>query len=99
MADSQSLLPTLARERLRIGDLPSWSPLHAFAGRGTGSTCALCDISIVPSEVEIELDFQRPDARGRTTILMHMQCSEIWEQEWRRACNCFHTGQEAADLP
>jgi hypothetical protein len=90
MADLQSLLPTLARERIRVGDLPGRSPLHTFAGRGTGSTCALCEVQIMSSEIEIELDFQLPDVRGRTTIQMHWQCSEVWEQEWRRACNYFH---------
>jgi hypothetical protein len=88
MVDSQSLLPTLARERIRIGDLPSQKPVHAFAGRGTGSNCALCHTSIMPSEIEIELDFHSPATCSRTTILMHMQCSEIWEREWMRARNC-----------
>jgi hypothetical protein len=82
MANLHSLR-TLAQEHIRIGDLPTRRASRTYAGKGTGSKCALCDSLIAPSEVEYEMEFERPDTPVYTTVRMHLHCSQVWDQECR----------------
>lgn len=47
---------------------------HAWAGNGTGRTCAVCGNPVTPMEVEYEVD---GDARA------HARCFLVWQDESR----------------
>jgi hypothetical protein len=78
MANLQ-FLRTLAQERIRVGALPTQRASRTYAGRGSGSKCALCDSLIAASEIEYEMEFAGTVVC--TTIRMHLQCNQLWAQE------------------
>ncbi|MEP7244236.1 MAG: hypothetical protein ABI885_11165 [Gammaproteobacteria bacterium] len=65
-----------ARERVEQHQLPIARPARTWGGRGTGLACSLCDAPILPSETEMELEFE-----GAPTALLrfHLQCQSVWE--------------------
>jgi hypothetical protein len=75
------MLHVRAIERIRSGGLPTNGPTRSYAGRGTSITCALCDAPILPSEIEVELEFLGPDAAGAKIIRFHSKCESIWNEE------------------
>jgi hypothetical protein len=77
--DIRDLLRTRAIQRLEAGQLPKKRPLGCFAGAASNKVCSLCDLQIVPPDIEFELDFDTP--AGRTTIRLHSRCYDIWDSE------------------
>jgi len=81
----------MIREKLSTGLLPCRDESKAFAGYGTGSPCAGCDLAIQSTEVEHELVF----GDGRAYAL-HFDCVNLWralkdapaDGEWRVTCSC-----------
>lgn len=65
---------------LRAGVLPRSLPVQRLGGRGSGTPCSLCDRTIGPTEMELELEFMVGDAEGLARVFhLHMSCSTAWE--------------------
>ncbi len=66
------------RDRLQRGILPP-APRQVWAGKGTGTTCAICAITIGPDQVENEIAIR---SNGTVvTLWAHLHCLEIWWRE------------------
>jgi hypothetical protein len=77
----ETALRLLAQRKVEIGALPQAAPESAFAGKGSGLPCSLCEQPITPSEYE----FEYTDG-GREVPRFHLRCQEIWRLvlgEWR----------------
>jgi len=74
-----------ARELISSGVLPRAAPDKLFGGLGSKSACALCGASIIPSEVEYELEYPAVGAASgsssRRQIRFHLPCHAIWDYE------------------
>jgi hypothetical protein len=79
----ESALRPLARERISKGSLPRKvrSPL-LWGGNGTGQLCALCDKTIPPSEVELEVEALVSGTLR--TLRFHVLCESAWQLECAR---------------
>src|SRR6266446_6039370 len=81
----------MIRDKLSAGILPREEASKTFAGYGSGSPCAGCDLAIHASDVEHEMVF----ADGRA-FAFHIACANIWhalkgasaDHEWRVICSC-----------
>ena len=73
----QSTLVERVRAKLLDGAFPRERPTTMWGGYGTGGPCAVCDESILPAEIEYELDMP---ARGRR-LRMHVGCHSLWMTE------------------
>ena len=49
-------------------------PRKAWGGRGTGRVCAVCDVSILSTEIELEV-------AGPRKAWAHLMCYDVWRQE------------------
>jgi hypothetical protein len=76
-------LKKIALERIRRGLLPDAVPKSIWAGQGTGKACALCDGTVVQSEMEYELNAARDDGT-QTIIRFHLRCHALWQLEVAR---------------
>lgn len=77
----ETALRLLARRKVENGALPRAAPESAFAGKGSGLPCSLCEQPITPDEYELEY----ADG-GRDVPRFHLRCQEIWRlalAEWR----------------
>ena len=71
------------RERCKSGRLPpSAAPGRAWAGRGSGRACSLCDQPIDPDEIEYELD--GPSGVAIDIVRFHTGCYRLWSVECAR---------------
>lgn len=73
-ADSE--LRRLAVQRIGAGRLPCDSAARMWGSQGTGAACALCDHSIVPEEIEYEVELDGKSARP--TLQFHLACYSVW---------------------
>ena len=74
--------PTLAdtiREKLDGGRLPREDHIKLWARYGRNRPCVACEQTILPAQVEHELEF----ADGRI-VFMHIGCADLYEAERRR---------------
>jgi hypothetical protein len=71
-----------AQERCSSGQLPRSTQGRAWAGRGGGRVCALCDQTIEVDEIEYELD--APSGTAIQVIRFHAGCYRLWRE-------CSHT--------
>ena len=62
------------RERIRDGILPRAQHDKRWVGHGRGDPCDACDQSILPAQIEHELDF----ADGRR-FRFHIGCAGLYE--------------------
>ncbi|MDB6156350.1 MAG: hypothetical protein JWO04_56 [Gammaproteobacteria bacterium] len=67
---------TLARERIRSGQLPSSLPSNIWAGHGSGHRCAVCDQVI--SSAERQYEFAVPTLGGHSNYRLHFSCHQAW---------------------
>jgi hypothetical protein len=81
-AQDQDTLRVRARERIDKGLLPRAKAARTWGGRGSGLTCCLCDNPIVPSDPEMELEFE--PATDSQSLRFHLQCHSIWDAERRQ---------------
>ncbi|MDB6160674.1 MAG: hypothetical protein JWO04_4380 [Gammaproteobacteria bacterium] len=80
------MLHVRAKERMQSGELPTYAPSSSYAGRGSTITCALCDAPILPTDVELELEFVAQGA-DRKVIRLHSRCESVWNEERLRLHN------------
>jgi len=75
-------LRPIARERISKGHLPRKVRSTLWGGNGTGELCALCDKTILPSEVELEVEAL---VNGTLqTLRFHVICETAWQLECAR---------------
>jgi len=60
-------------EKLWLGALPSDDPVQTWGGQGTSLPCDGCDLPILPSESEIEVDLP-----GGRRLRFHVACDGLW---------------------
>jgi len=76
----ETALRLLATRKIETGALPQAAPDSAFAGKGSGLPCSLCEQPITPDEYEFEY------ANGGVEVpRFHLRCQEIWRlalTEW-----------------
>jgi len=60
-------------DKLWLGTLPSDDPLKTWGGSGSRFKCDGCDVPILPSESEIEVDML-----GGRTLRFHVACDGLW---------------------
>jgi hypothetical protein len=81
----------MIRDKLSAGILPREEASQTFAGYGTGSPCAGCDLAIHPTDVEHEMVFA-----DKRSFAFHLACVTLWralkdapaDGEWRVTCSC-----------
>jgi hypothetical protein len=77
----ETALRLLAKRKIENGALPTAAPESAFAGKGSGLPCSLCEQPITPNEYELEY----ADG-GRDVPRFHLRCQEVWRlalAEWQ----------------
>ena len=72
-------LRTLARERIRSGQLPSVTPVRMWAGPGEQHPCAVCGTPVRPDLVEYEVEVV-VDGITRQ-LFFHRICQSVWQLE------------------
>ena len=65
------------------GQLPRVEPLQIWGGKSAGGYCALCDQSIEPDEMELEVE-RRIDGE-LAPLRFHVVCHSLWRLECGRA--------------
>jgi hypothetical protein len=79
MADSDVLARTI-RSKIADGTLPRENPARLRTGIGDGTPCAACDRTILPSQMEVQADYDDK----HQTIHFHTGCHGLWEAERNR---------------
>jgi hypothetical protein len=82
---NQEQLRARAQERMERGTLPRAKAIRTWGGRGSGLPCSLCDSAILPTEPEMELEFE--PSQGSTVLRFHLQCQTAWEAARNAASN------------
>jgi hypothetical protein len=67
------------RSKLDAGLLPRDDHIKLWAGYGSGRSCVACEQTILPAQVEHELEFE--DER---LLQMHVGCAGLYAAERRR---------------
>jgi hypothetical protein len=81
----ETALRLLAERKIEIAALPLVLPESAFAGKGSGLPCSLCEQPIFAHEYELEY------ASGDGEIpRFHVRCQEIWQRTLSEWCNANH---------
>jgi hypothetical protein len=81
----------MIRDKLSAGILPREEASQTFAGYGTGSPCAGCDLAIHPTDVEHEMVFA-----DKRSFAFHLACVTLWHSlkdapadgAWHVTCSC-----------
>jgi hypothetical protein len=73
----QDALAARARERLEHGQLPGAKAARTWGGRGSGLPCSLCDIVILETEPEMELEFD--GSTNPHVVRFHLPCHSAWD--------------------
>ena len=71
--------PAMIRTKLDGGLLPHDPMASMWVGGGRGESCDGCEVAILPTQVEYELDVS-----GRT-LRFHRACAALWEAGRRRS--------------
>jgi hypothetical protein len=69
----ETALRLLANRKIEAGALPRAAPVCAFAGKGVGLPCSLCEQPITEDEYESEYATGGGEARR-----FHLHCQEVW---------------------
>jgi hypothetical protein len=79
---SDLALRALARRAMRSEQVPRHAPDKTSERAGTGAACAICDDSIAPDQVEIEMRFCPERGCAIITVYpVHAECFRIWQEE------------------
>jgi hypothetical protein len=69
----ETALRLLAERKIEAGVLPRVAPESAFAGKGVGLPCSLCEQPITEGEYEFEYA-----QGGGGPPRFHLRCQEVW---------------------
>lgn len=78
----ETALRLLAKRKIEIAALPRVVPGSAFAGKGSGLPCSLCEQLISAHEYELEYSCD-----GDETRRFHVRCQAIWQRVLSEWCN------------
>ena len=78
----ETALRLLAERKIENAALPRVVAASAFAGKGSGLPCSLCEQLI--SEQEYELEYASADGE---IPRFHIRCQEIWQRVLSEWCN------------
>jgi len=78
-AFDEATLRRSIRERIASHALPCIAPERLWGGPGAGDSCAVCDLPIGASEMELEAEFREGD--GLAICHFHRLCHGAWELE------------------
>jgi len=85
-ASETAYLHARARKAIVSGKLPAKASYRAEVGRGPGGVCAVCDLKVLPRELEYEVEFEEVTRHvAPTTFRLHVVCFLAWEKERRLA--------------
>jgi hypothetical protein len=71
-------LRRIISEKRRSGLLPPLPTLRAWAGRGSGATCVLCEFPIETGQIEYEVEWQA--AADIQLLRFHELCYRLWTE-------------------
>jgi hypothetical protein len=81
----ETALRLLANRKIEAGALPRVAPESAFAGKGSGLPCSLCERPITANEYELEyVDI------GSEVPRFHLRCQEVWRLVLAEGDNANH---------
>jgi hypothetical protein len=76
--DHDAMLKRLALQKRDEGKLPDLPKARAWAGRGTGEICVLCELPIESGHVEYEVEWR---SAGELRLLrFHELCYRLWSE-------------------
>jgi hypothetical protein len=79
---NDEILREKARQAIRSGKLPTRKPARRLGGLGRGGVCAVCGERLTPTQMEIEIEFNRHGSTpGLDTHQLHPRCFAAWEFE------------------
>jgi hypothetical protein len=78
----ETALRLLAKRKIEIAALPRVVPESAFAGKGSGLPCSLCEQLISAHEYELEYS-----CNGDEIPRFHLRCQAIWQRVLFEWCN------------
>jgi hypothetical protein len=80
--ERERLLRETVRQAIDSGKLPARKPDRVLGGLGTGKLCAVCGAVLTPTQMEIEVEFDRgKTSPGRDRYWTHPRCFAAWELE------------------
>ena len=82
--ERERLLQERVRQAIDSGKLPARKPDRVLGGLGTGKLCVVCGAILTPTQMEIEVEFDRGETSpGRDRYWAHPRCFAAWELELR----------------
>jgi hypothetical protein len=82
--EREDLLRERVRQAIDSGKLPARKPDRMLGGLGTGKLCAVCAGMLTPTQMEIEVEFDRGGTSpGPARYWTHPRCYAAWELELR----------------
>ena len=67
---------------IQSGRLPRRAPDCTWGGFGIGAPCAVCEVTITPTEAELEVEFtQDGTTPGLGKFHAHPRCFYVWDVE------------------
>jgi hypothetical protein len=79
---NEELLRAMTRAVIQAGKLPGRTPDRTWGGPGVGAPCAVCDVPVRPTELEVEIEFAHNGANpGLDKFHVHLRCFAAWEFE------------------
>lgn len=80
VAQTEDALRASARVAITLRRIPGGPADRIWGGRGSGLTCPVCDGTILPHELELELEF-RCDGLGASyeSYHLHVRCCAAWD--------------------
>ena len=75
----ECILREKALEAIIGGKLPIRKPDRTLGGLGSGKTCALCSELLTPTQMELEIEFNRHGSPGLDTYHLHPRCFTVWD--------------------
>ena len=77
----ECILRETALEAIIGGTLPTRKPDRTLGGLGSGKTCAVCGDLLTPTQMALEIEFNRHGSPGLDTYHLHPRCFAAWELE------------------
>jgi hypothetical protein len=84
----EAILREKARAAVQEGKLPVRAPDRVWGGRGAGTYCTVCELTVTPEQTEFEIEFvqasSNPAYGYAEKFHLHIRCFAAWELERRR---------------
>jgi len=82
----EKILREKAVVAIKNGKLPSRRPDRTWGGPGVGALCAVCELPVEQTELELEIQFAHDGGTpGLDKFHVHVRCFAAWEFERQSA--------------